>query len=176
MNIVEIEVSKLINYENNPRHNEKAIDAVAASIKEFGFKNPIIIDKDYVIVAGHTRKSAAEKLGIEKVPCIIADDLTEEQVQAFRLVDNKTAELADWDFEKLEEELAALSDFNMSDFGFPSEEIDWAGVEDLTESNYEEPEKTYLKCPHCGHIDTTTHFIKTKKEDNEGVEDSEDIS
>lgn len=174
MQIKEIEISKLKDYPNNPRHNEKAVDAVANSIKEFGFKNPIIIDKDFVIVAGHTRRLAAEKLGLKVVPCIVADDLTPEQIKAFRLIDNKTAELAEWNFDKLEEELASLTDFDMSDFGFEHlEDIDWAGVEDLSESSYEEPKKTYLKCPHCGHIDTTTHFIKVNKDESEEEEGDE---
>ena len=85
--------------------------------KEFGFKNPIIVDKDNVIVCGHTRKKAAEKLGIEVVPCIIADDLTEDQIKAFRLVDNKTAEYADWDFSKLEEELKNI-EMDLSNYDF----------------------------------------------------------
>ena len=118
MNIIEKYVGELTPYANNPRKNEKAVDAVAASIKEFGFKNPIIIDREGVIVAGHTRLSAAKKLGLEKVPCIMADDLTEEQIKAFRLADNKTAELAEWDEELLAEELAALQDVDMAAFGF----------------------------------------------------------
>lgn len=119
MNITEIKIKDLKPYENNPRNNDAAVDAVANSIKEFGFKVPIVIDKDNVIVAGHTRLKAAEKLGLDEVPCIVADDLTPEQVQAFRLADNKTAELAEWDFDKLETELAALVDeIDMSDFGF----------------------------------------------------------
>lgn len=122
MQIEEVKTSDLKPYENNPRNNDSAVDAVAASIKEFGFKVPIIIDKDNVIVAGHTRLKAAQKIGLEKVPCIKADDLTPEQLKAFRLADNKVGELATWDFEKLEEELAELDalnlDFEMSDFGF----------------------------------------------------------
>jgi ParB-like chromosome segregation protein Spo0J len=119
MNIIEKKLKDLKEYENNPRHNEGAIDAVASSIKEFGFKVPIIIDGNGIIIAGHTRKKAAEKLGLKTVPCIVADDLTPEQARAFRLADNKVGELADWDFEKLEAELIAMeADFNMEDFGF----------------------------------------------------------
>ena len=120
MNIVEKNIKELKEYENNPRNNDGAVEAVAESIKQFGFKVPIIIDKDGVIVAGHTRKKAAEMLGLKKVPCIVADDLTPEQVKAFRLADNKTAELAEWDFSKLETELAELEniEFDMSAFGF----------------------------------------------------------
>lgn len=120
MKIIEKKLIELKEYENNPRNNDSAVRAVANSIKEFGFKVPIIIDSDGVIVAGHTRRRAAELLGLETVPCIVADDLSPEQVKAFRLADNKTGELADWDFGKLEEELEELSnvDFDMSGFGF----------------------------------------------------------
>ena len=132
MNIVEMQLSELIPYTNNPRHNDEAVDKVAASIREFGFKVPIIVDKNNVIVAGHTRLKAAEKLGLEIVPVIRADDLTDEQVKAFRLVDNKTQELAAWDFAKLEEELGDLKNtIDMSTFGF---EIDDSDV--VEEDNY----------------------------------------
>ena len=123
MKIVNIKLDKLIAYESNPRNNEPAIEAVANSIKEFGFKVPLIITKDNVIVAGHTRKLAAEQLGIKEVPCIIADDLTPEQVKAFRLVDNKTSELAEWDFAKLEEELRSIHNIDMAEFEFDFEDI-----------------------------------------------------
>ena len=106
MKIIEKKLTELKEYENNPRNNDGAVEAVAESIKQFGFKVPIVIDADGVIIAGHTRKKAALKLGLDKVPCIIADDLSPEQIKAFRLADNKTGELAGWDFAKLEEELA----------------------------------------------------------------------
>ena len=163
MQIIEKRIEELIDYENNPRHNEAAIEKVAASIEAFGFKVPIVIDKDNVIIAGHTRRKAAERLGLQTVPCIIADDLTEEQVKAFRLADNKTSEFAEWDFEKLNEELAELRDidFDMLAFGFgESAKIDWADVEDLNEDNYDEPKKEMLQCPHCHHIDSKNHFKK----------------
>ena len=118
MNIIEMNVDELIPYENNPRKNELAIDKVAESIKEFGFKVPIVVDANNVIVTGHTRLKAAKKLGITTVPVIKADDLTDEQIKAFRLVDNKTAEFAEWDFNKLQAELDELSDIDMSIFGF----------------------------------------------------------
>jgi 16S rRNA G966 N2-methylase RsmD len=120
MIVIEKRLDELREYENNPRHNENAVAAVAASIAEFGFKQPIVIDTDGVIVAGHTRAKAAATLGMLTVPCIIADDLTEEQIRAFRLADNKTAELAAWDFDKLDMELAQLAemDFDMTAFGF----------------------------------------------------------
>ena len=110
-------------YDRNPRRNDAAVDAVANSITEFGFKNPIIVDRDLVIIAGHTRLKAAKKLGLKEVPVVIASDLSEEQARAFRLADNKTAELAEWDDDLLQEELDALmDDFDMEDFGFEGRE------------------------------------------------------
>ena len=118
MDVIMKKVQDIRPYENNPRKNDDAVKYVAESIRQFGFKVPIIIDKEGVIVAGHTRYKASLKLGLEEVPCIIADDLTPEQVKAFRLADNKTAEKADWDFDKLESELENIFNFDMSDFGF----------------------------------------------------------
>ena len=117
-----IEISKIRPYENNPRHNDKAVEFVANSIKEFGFKVPIIIDKNNVIVAGHTRYLACQKLGINKVPCVRATDLTDEQVRAFRLADNKVSEYATWDMSKLSLEMADI-DIDMEQFGFEQIEI-----------------------------------------------------
>lgn len=114
MDIVWKRLDEITPYENNPRDNDQAVDAVAASIKEFGFKVPIVIDAQGVIVAGHTRYKASKKLGLEKVPCIVADDLSEEQIRAFRLADNKTAELADWDEDLLAQELAEIMDIDMT--------------------------------------------------------------
>lgn len=124
MEVIEISVDKLIPYVNNPRLNDDAVDHVAASIKEFGFKVPVIVDKDNVIVTGHTRLKAAKKLGLKTVPCIKADDLTEQQVKAFRLADNKVSELSLWDLDKLTLELEGITDLEMVDFGF--EELDKA--------------------------------------------------
>ncbi len=117
MKIVLKSVYDLFEYDNNPRHNDEAVEAVANSIREFGFKVPIIITSEDVIVAGHTRLKASKKLGLTEVPCIIADDLTEEQIKAFRLADNKTSELATWNFEALTEELDNI-DMDMLQFGF----------------------------------------------------------
>ena len=150
MNIKELSISQLHEYDNNPRNNDGAVDAVAASIREFGFKVPIVIDGDNVIVCGHTRMKAAQKLGMETVPCIIADDLTPEQIKAFRLADNKTGELAGWDFAKLEEELSGISDkFDMSAFGFvQNEDVDIDSFfEDARYKKEKEPKR--IQCPHC---------------------------
>lgn len=118
MNIIEKNLNDIKPYEKNPRKNDNAVEYVANSIKEFGFQQPIVIDKNGVIVAGHTRYKASKKLGLEKVPCIIADDLTDEQIKAYRLADNKASELAEWDFDLLGEELNNIFDIDMSDFGF----------------------------------------------------------
>ena len=106
-------------YENNPRNNDDAVDAVANSIKEFGWQQPIVVDIGGIIIAGHTRYKAAEKLGLKIVPVVVAKDLTEEQVKAYRLADNKSGELATWNDELLEDELGSIDDIDMSNFGFP---------------------------------------------------------
>lgn len=161
MNIVMKQVTELKEYENNPRNNEAAIDAVANSIKEFGFKVPIVITKENVIIAGHTRLKASLKLGLVTVPCIVADDLTEGQIKAFRLADNKTAELASWDFTKLESELESI-EMDMSVFGFEELESkvpdnatddDFDPSEELTETPYTKKDDIYLLGNHrvmCG--------------------------
>lgn len=132
MDIVLKKLSDIRPYEKNPRKNDEAVKYVAESISQFGFKVPIVIDKDGIIVAGHTRYKAAKKLNLKEVPCIVADDLNEEQVKAFRLADNKVAEKAEWDFELLADELDNLFDFDMTVFGFdePVEEEPVEVVED----------------------------------------------
>lgn len=125
MQIIEMRTGDLIPYENNPRKNDNAVEAVAASIREFGFKVPIIVDRENVIVAGHTRLKAAELLGLETVPVIRADDLTEEQVNAFRLADNKTGEIAQWDFARLEEELLLIGEIDMGEFWFDKDNSEY---------------------------------------------------
>ena len=147
--IVYKKIDELKPYEHNPRKNDGAIDAVAASIAEFGFKVPIVIDTDGVIVAGHTRLKAAQKLGVEKVPCIIADDLSEDQIKAFRLADNKVSELAGWDFSALAVEMSKI-DLDMSQFGFDSG-FDESVFDDLfAEAPTKEKEPKKVQCPHCG--------------------------
>lgn len=117
MEIVKKKVKDLIPYQNNPRKNDEAVDYVAASIKEFGFKVPIIIDQNNEIVAGHTRLKAAKKLHLKEVPCIVADDLNEDQIKAFRLADNKVSEQSEWDLNLLDLELDTIK-LNMEPFGF----------------------------------------------------------
>ena len=136
-------------YINNPRLNEEAIPYVMNSIKEFGFKNPIILDKNNVIVAGHTRLESAKRLDMKEVPVIYADDLTEEQIKAFRLADNKVAEKSMWDYAKLDEELDSILDIDMSMFNF--ENIEETNLDDFFEESEEkEKEKKTMICPHCG--------------------------
>ena len=126
MNIIKIKVEELIPYINNPRNNENAVDKVASSIAEFGFKNPIFIDKNNVVVNGHTRLLASKKLGLKEVPCIVIDDLTDTQIKAFRIADNKTSEYAEWDEELLKIELEQLEDmnFDLEYTGFDMDDIE----------------------------------------------------
>lgn len=137
MEIITKRIDEVIPYENNPRKNEEAVDYVAKSIEQFGFKVPIIIDKNNIIVTGHTRLKAAKKLGLKEVPCIMADDLTEEQIKAFRLADNKVSEFAQWDDDLLKIELDDI-DIDMADFGFVFGDIgiDDVGSNPLTDEKY----------------------------------------
>ena len=150
MNILEIDVKDVQEYENNARKNDKAIGLVAESIQKYGFRVPVIIDTNNVLVAGHTRLKAALRLGLEKIPAIIADDLTEEQIRAFRLADNKTAELAEWDFERLEQELAAIDDehifelFNQNKYEDVQEYDGEINLDDFGDEEFE------YECPECG--------------------------
>ena len=133
-------------YENNPRDNDDAVDAVANSIKEFGWQQPIVVDNEGVIIAGHTRYKAAQKLGLKHVPVVVADNLTPDQVKAYRLADNKTAELADWNMDLLNDELDQIRDIDMSDFGF--DDLDSLELEDADtakDDNFDEATPTEPK-------------------------------
>lgn len=146
MQVVDIDIKELTPYEKNPRKNDEAVQYVAESIKQFGFKVPIVIDKNNVIIAGHTRYKAAKKLKLKTAPCLIADDLTDEQIKAFRLADNKVAEFSEWDFDLLELELKELEnfdlDFDLTDFGFDDifEEEEYISAEEIEEDNIEDIE------------------------------------
>ena len=118
MQIQSMKIDEVKPYPNNPRNNDDGVEAVANSIKEFGWQQPIVVDKDNVIIVGHTRYKAAKKLGIDKVPVVVANNLSPEQVKAYRLADNKMGELTDWDMGLLDDELADIADIDMSDFGF----------------------------------------------------------
>lgn len=153
INIIEMDVNQLIPYENNPRKNDGSVDKVALSISAFGFKVPIVIDKNNVIVTGHTRLKAAKKLGLKKVPVIMADDLTEDQIKAFRLADNKVGEFSEWDFDKLEKELQEL-ETDMSLFGFDllEKELQKEDEEEAEDDPFEDIEKqeTHYGVPYQG--------------------------
>ena len=179
--IINIPVGEVIPYDNNPRNNAEAVAYVRQSILKFGFRQPILIDEDNVIICGHTRLLAAKELGMAEVPCIKVDDLSEDEVKAFRLADNKVAEMSTWDWDKLEQELGAIDmsllDFDMSDFGFDTGFIEEASgngsdnnetdskysdnnetdhtKEVMSHQNefkeYDEDIETEHKCPMCGY-------------------------
>lgn len=152
MNIENVKISKLKPYEKNAKkHDETQINNVAESIKQFGMVQPIVIDKDNVVIIGHCRLEACKKLNFKEVPCVKADNLTEEQVAKLRLVDNKLNE-SEWDYELLEQEMVSL---DMAEF-----EIDWGiigatdvNIDDFFTDAEEKPKKLKtIKCPHCGEI------------------------
>ena len=118
-------ISRVKPYSNNPRHNDAGIDAVAASIREFGFRQPIVVDEDGVIIVGHTRYKAADRLGLEKVPVHVATGLTPEQVRAYRIADNQTSTLSSWDDDKLVKELLALQEqgYKLDLTGFTGDDL-----------------------------------------------------
>ena len=151
MQVINMSVDELIEYENNPRFNDNAVEPVARSIEQFGWKVPIVIDSNNVIITGHTRLKAAKFLGLDEVPCIVADDLDEDQVKAFRLADNKVGELASWDYEALNIELESI-EIDMGEFGFIElSDIDIDGFFEDAEpkEEVEEEEPKEIQCPHC---------------------------
>ncbi len=154
MKIIYRKLDELIPYARNPRDTREAVDKVAASIQAFGFLVPIIIDKDDVIVAGHTRLLAARKLGLKEVPTTPADDLTEDQIKAYRLVDNRVAEMAVWDMPLLTDALEEIGDeIDMLQFGFENAVPDLYEVKDtgkeFDEDDFEDEAFEY-ECPDCG--------------------------
>lgn len=154
MTIHEVAVDAVTPYEKNPRKIPKeAVEKVAASIKEFGFKQPIVVDKDMVIIVGHTRLLAAKKLGYETVPVLVASDLSPEKARAYRLADNKTNEFTDWDFDTLQEELESflsVEDFNMEDFGFDMSFLD-KNADDVQEDDFD-PDTAYSEAKNNCHV------------------------
>lgn len=135
--VIQMLTSELVPYDKNPRYNDTGVEAVANSIREFGFQQPIVVDKDHVIIVGHTRLKAAELLGLERVPVIVAD-LTEQQARAYRIADNKTGDKSTWNVDLLGEELNQLvNDFDMTDFGFGEFEITML-TEDMGVEGYDD--------------------------------------
>lgn len=159
LNITQVRISQIIPYENNPRDNEKAVEYVMESITNFGFKVPIILDENNVIICGHTRYKAAQRLNMELIPCIIATDLTQEQIRAFRIADNKVSEKSKWDEVLLKEEIQALEalNFDVLSIGFDDWEIEQMlnpvtleGLEDFfVTKDTEQSSKKKIMCPFC---------------------------
>lgn len=157
MKVETVSIDQIKPYENNPRNNDDAVDAVANSIKEFGWQQPIVVDNGGVIIAGHTRYKAAKRLKLKEVPIVVADNLTEEKVNAYRLADNKSGELANWDTKKLDDELQALLDqIDMTDFGF-DENIEFDPADDIDvdlETDDKDKKLIQVTCPNCGEVFT----------------------
>ena len=181
MEIINKKVEELIPYEKNPRINDEAVKYVANRIKEFGFKVPIVIDKDNVIIAGHTRLKASKELGLTEVPCIIADDLSEEQIKAFRLADNKVSEQAKWDFDLLSDELNGL-DMDMEQFGFIDLDLEFENeITGVDSSNEENPYTAKINIPQYeikGEEPTIAELVETSKTNEliKEIQNSKDIT
>ena len=139
MKVEQIKIKEILPYDQNPRDNSAAVEKVADSIKEFGWQQPIVVDEEKVILAGHTRHLAALSMGVKEVPVLIAKGLTEAQKKAYRIVDNKTSELAEWDKELLKSEFLALQelDFDLNLTGFDLDEIARMSGEDLMQFDEE---------------------------------------
>lgn len=146
-------IEKLKPYEKNPRINDTSVEPTANSIKKFGFKVPIVIKSDGTLITGHTRLKAAKKLGLKEVPCIIADDLNDEDARGFRMADNKVGEKSRWDEDLLAEELESIFSFDMADFGFIDSGISNEQIDAFFDDR--EAETTHKKhmhvCPRCGY-------------------------
>ncbi len=160
LRVVDIPIKEVKPYINNPRYNENAVLGVAASIKAYGFQQPIVVDRNMVIIAGHTRYKAAQLLNLELIPVAFADDLTPEQARAYRLVDNKTAEFATFDTELLGETLDRLSekeylfpyDYDLGDVEIdPDMRLEFMGTDTVTNDPKKNHEKKDIICPHCGY-------------------------
>lgn len=175
-----INITEIKPYWRNPRRNEEAIEAVKQSIRDYGFNSPLVVDGDYIIIAGHTRYKALQELGITKVPCVIKTDLDPQKVKEYRIADNKTSELATWDLEKLIPELREIEAITSLEIYFPAVSLDdllkeTAGqgnkpvtqeaigkVEDALKMTFEDRSKEQISnyvevtCPHCAesfHVD-----------------------
>lgn len=153
MEITEIAIEEITPYEKNAKlHPDEQVEWIANSIREFGFKQPLVLDKDNVIIIGHGRLLAAKKLRMETVPCVYADDLNEEQIKALRLADNKTNESL-WDFDFLTSELDEIAFIDMSDFGFSNLSFDDLDVTDedfISDTEITKSKNKEITCPHCG--------------------------
>lgn len=150
--IVYLKLNEIKPYDKNPRKNGEAVEYVKNSIKEFGFKSPILLDKNKIIIAGHTRYLASKELELEEIPCIICDELSEEKVKALRLADNKVSEIASWDFDILDSELEDITDIDMSEFGFDLDSLNDDDIDKFFEEDTSTPKdkpKEEIECPYC---------------------------
>ena len=167
MEIIERETSEIIPYEKNPRVNDNAVEATAASIKEFGFRQPIVVDKSGIIITGHTRLKAAIKLGLKTCPVIVAENLSDAQIKAYRIADNKTGELATWDDELLAVEIQDLVDmrFNVELTGFDESDFimpDFKPAGEGEQGNLDKLEPKMVCCPYCNkEFDARENEIKS---------------
>jgi ParB-like chromosome segregation protein Spo0J len=151
-----VEIDRIVPYARNPRKNTAAVDKVAASLREFGFRQPIVVDTDYTVIAGHTRLLAAKKLGLTEIPIHIAEGLTETQVKAYRIADNRIGAEASWDADLLKLEMADLHnfDFDVALTGFDAGELEKIMYDELNPQefdSYGENIETEHECPKCGY-------------------------
>lgn len=162
--IVYIKTKELKLNPRNPRKNNDAVETVLKSIERYGFKNPLIVDENKIVWCGNTRLKAAKQLKLEECPCIIVRDLTPQQMEEYAILDNKTNEIAEWDFDLLKDILPELNldDFNL-EWQLPEDDIDWADIDNLDEKTYDEPKHKMLECPSCHHIDRDIHFKKVEE-------------
>ena len=153
------DIDRVIPYKNNPRHNDDAVEKVANSLREFGWKQSLVVDSDGVLIVGHTRLKAAKSLGMDKVPVLVANDLTPAQVQAYRIADNASGGIAEWDFDLLAVEVDGLQvDFDMEDFGVDMSKLDFSfgDAPEIVNSSKEidvssfDDDKFEHECPRCG--------------------------
>ena len=162
MEIIRLKIEDLKPYEKNAKqHPQEQIEQIKKSIEQFGMNDPIAVwGEKNIIVEGHGRLEALKQLGVTEVPCIRLDHLTDEERKAYTLAHNKLTMNSDFDLDILNDELDEIFNIDMADFGFENVEIDWADVEDLSDTTYDKPEHNMLECPFCHHIDRDIHFKK----------------